>query len=202
MKTKNFLLTGALLIMALFSVNGVMAEGPSDYVKGQTFDNVTVNLIFKPIQSIQVNTDQKSINFEYSTPQHYIDGLGTGRTQEKIDHLTVYHSGGFDVKVASSGFKKGEAGDQIANDHVKVFASKGSNIATDRNNFDFTTKPSLSAGTGKQFFSSTGGGMGMNFNVTYELFDTDENRAAYLDFTNGTTETTYTAEVTYTIVSK
>ena len=28
MKTKNFLLTGALLIMALFSVNGVMAQAP------------------------------------------------------------------------------------------------------------------------------------------------------------------------------
>ena len=28
MKTKNFLLTGALLIVALFSVNGVMAQVP------------------------------------------------------------------------------------------------------------------------------------------------------------------------------
>ena len=201
MKTKNFLLTGALLIVALFSVNGVMAQGPANYVEGQTSDKVKVNLIFKPIQSTQVNPNQEEIDYEYSTPKHYMNGLGAGKTQEKKNHLTVYHSGGFDVKVTSSGFKKGEAEYQIANNHVNVTASKGANIATGRNNFDFTPT-SLRAGSGKQFFSSTGGGMGMNFDVTYELLDTEEHRAAYLDFTNGTTETRYTAEVTYTIVSK
>src|SRR5690554_8012413 len=116
MKTKNFLLTGALLIVALFSVNGVMAEGTTtvSYVGNRTSsDPVTVNLKFAPIQSIQVNPGQENIDFEYSTPQHYIDGLGAGSTQEKIDHLTVYHSGGFKVSVTSTGFRKGGTGDPI-----------------------------------------------------------------------------------------
>ena len=44
MKTKNFLLTGALLIMALFSVNGVMAEGPSDYVRNGVSSDILTYL--------------------------------------------------------------------------------------------------------------------------------------------------------------
>jgi hypothetical protein len=98
MKTKNFLLTGALLIVALFSVNGVMAAEPTNYVAGQTSDEVTVKLIFKPIQSIQVNSGQQTVNFEYSSPEDYMYGLGE-KTKTFNDHLTVYHSGGFRVDV-------------------------------------------------------------------------------------------------------
>ena len=100
MKTKNFLLTGALLIVALFSVNGVMAEGP-----------------------VVVKTDV-----------------------------------------------------------VKVFKN-----------------PSLSAGD-KSFFTSTGGGMGLHFNVTYDHTGWD-NEDTYKNMTNGTEKSIFTAEVTYTITT-
>jgi hypothetical protein len=195
MKTKNFLLTGALLIVALFSVNGVMAQD-----NATTTSEVKVSLIFNPIQSIQVNPNQKEINFEYDSPEDYATGAIDNKTQTLEDHLTVYHSGGFKVSVTSTGFRSGGTGDPISDEHVKVIAAKGSTIAEGRDNFNFDNTPSLTAGT-HDFFSSTGGGMGLTFDVTYE-HDGWESEDTYIDFTNGTTASTYTADVTYTIVSQ
>lgn len=199
MKTKNFLLTGALLIVALFSVNGVMAEGPSDYVKGQTSDNVTVNLIFKPIQSIQVNPSQKTVNFEYSSPEDYMNGLGE-KTQTFDDHLTVYHSGGFQVDVQSSGFlNSGNLLDETE-DHVTITATNGTD--NNRSNYSFVDNFSLNKKQPSTFITSPGGGMGLKFDVAYTHNDSEANRAKYIDLTTGLVKTVYTAEVTYTIVSK
>jgi hypothetical protein len=199
MKTKNFLLTGALLIMALFSVNGVMAAEPTNYLPGQTSDKVTVNLIFKPIQSIQVNPDQKEINFEYSTPQHYMNGLGEEKTQTFDDHLTVYHSGGFQVEVQSSGFlNSGNLLDETA-DHVTITATNGT--GNNRSNYIFVNNFSLNEKEPSTFITSPGGGMGLKFNVTYEHVGW-KSEDTYINFTDGKTSTTYTADVTYTIVSQ
>ena len=206
MKTKNFLLTGALLIVALFSVNSVMAQETQEttavsYEGNRTSsDQVKVNLISKPIQSIQVNPGQKTINFEYDSPEDYKKGEIDNKIQTLKDHLTVYHSGGFKVSVKSTGFRKGGTGEPISGEHVKVQAAKGSTIAEGRGKFNFDNTPSLTAGT-HDFFSSTGGGMGLTFDVTYE-HDGWESKDTYIDFTNGTTATTYTADVTYTIVSQ
>ena len=200
MKTKNFLLTGALLIVALFSVNGVMAEGPSKYVENvQTTEKVYVNLIFKPIQSIQVNPIQKEINFEYSTPEHYIDGLGDDNTQIKTDHLTVYHSGPFNVKVTSTGFVHGTEVLE-GTDHVKVLASIGanSNIKEDAG-LGFHEVSLAANATGTEFITSQKGGMGYTFDVQY-----DHSGDHYKDYINNnykSEDKTYTATVTYEISS-
>src|SRR5690554_2224455 len=203
MKTKKILLTGALLIVALFSVNGVMAEGTTAVsydVNRPSSDQVKVNLKFAPIQSIQVNPNQNEINFEYDSPEDYVTGSIDNKTQTVEDHLTVYHSGGFKVSVTSTGFSSGDTGDPISDEHVKVIAAKGSTIAEGRDNFNFDNTPSLTAGT-HDFFSSTGGGIGLTFNVTYE-HDGWKSEDTYIDFTNGTEASTYTADVTYTIVSQ
>src|SRR5690554_5558202 len=140
MKTKKILLTGALLIVALFSVNSLMAEGTTavSYDGNRTSsDQVKVNLIFAPIQSIQVNPNQKEINFKYDSPEDYTKGAIDKKTQTLEDHLTVYHSGGFKVSVKSTGFRSGGTGNPISDEHVKVIAAKGSTIAEGRDNFNF-----------------------------------------------------------------
>src|SRR5690554_167408 len=153
MKTKNFLLTGALLIVALFSVNSVMAEPPAGYT-GQTSDNITVNLKFKPIQSIQVNPSQKTVDFEYSSPEDYMYGLGE-KTQTFDDHLTVYHSGGFQVNVQSSGFlNSGNLLDETK-DHVTITATNGT--GNNRSNYIFVNNFSLNEKEPSTFITSPGG---------------------------------------------
>lgn len=198
MKTKNFLLTGALLIVALFSVNGVMAAEPTDYVAGKTSDAVTVNLKFAPIQSIQVNPSQKTVDFEYSSPEDYMYGLGE-KTQTFNDHLTVYHSGGFRVDVESSGFlNSGNLLDETE-DHVTITATNGT--GNNRSNYIFVNNFSLNKKEPSPFITSPGGGMGLKFHVAYTHNDSETNREKYIDLTTGLVETVYTAEVTYTIVS-
>ncbi len=94
MKTKKFLLTGALLIVALFSVNSLMAEGPSNYAQsGQT----TVNIKLNAMQAILVNDTE--VDLEYTTLENYNKGV----EDTKTGHLTVYSVGGFIVNVKSDG---------------------------------------------------------------------------------------------------
>lgn len=198
MKTKNFLLTGALLIVALFSVNGVMAEGPSDYLSNRVFsDAVTVNLKFVPIQSIQVNPNQNTIDFVFDSPTDYTNGLvAEEKTQTKTDHLTVYHSGPFNVKVKSSGFVNN--GETLAEtNHVNITAKIGTNSAV--TTADVTYKEvSLAATDGADFINSTKGGMGFTFDVTYDHVG-DITR--YINHNFNSTEKTYVATVTYEISS-
>ncbi len=63
MRTKNILSIAALIICGLVCVNSVKAEVPPT----QTSDQVTVNIKFKPVQSIVVNNGQKTVNLEYYT---------------------------------------------------------------------------------------------------------------------------------------
>ncbi|MDD4778577.1 MAG: hypothetical protein PHV53_09860 [Fermentimonas sp.] len=208
MQTKKNLSTGTLLVIALFSVNSVMAQttpaaaGAVEYDGIRvSSDKVTVSLNFQPIQSIQINPDQDAVNFVYDSPEDYATGAIENKTQTLADHLTVYHSGPFKVQVTSTGFKKDGLGDAILEDledHVEVTASKGT-TTKERNNLTFTTQ-SLSAGT-KEFFSSTGGGMGLTFDVTYDHTGW-KSEDTYIDFTNGTATSIYTADVTYTIVTQ
>lgn len=204
MKTKNFLLTGALLIVALFSVNGVMAETPVDLIKYNgnrvSTDAVTVNIKFTAIQSIQVNPNQQTINFEYNTPDHYTYGLvAEEKTQTKTDHLTVYHSGPFNVKVKSSGFLNGTEVLE-GTDHVKVLARIGANSnIKEVAGLGFHEVSLAANATGTEFITSQKGGMGYTFDVKY-----DHSGDHYKDYINNnykSEDKTYTATVTYEISS-
>lgn len=198
MKTKNFLLTGALLIVALFSVNGVMAQVPSDYEGNRvSSDAVTVNLKFDPIQSIQVNPDQKEINFVFDSPEDYTNGLDAEeKTQIKTDHLTVYHSGPFNVKVTSTGFKDGS--ETLAEEnHVNIRPEIGTNSAVTTDVVTYT-QVSLAATSGADFISSPIGGMGFTFDVTYDHVG---DITKYINHNFNSTEKTYVATVTYEISS-
>jgi hypothetical protein len=178
MKTKNFLLTGALLIMALFSVNGVMAEGPAE--SGQT----TVTISLEAMQAITVN--QSDVLLEYKTINDYSNGVDI--TME--NHLTVYSVGGFEVKVKSDGdfnYTGEGTSDPIPASHVEITATPAGGSP---GNF---TQVTLS-NTGQLLISSTTGGFAKDYNVNYS------NKVAGDDFAYAGKEGgTYTAVVTYNI---
>ena len=200
MKTKNFLLTGALLIMALFSVNGVMAADP---VVNNKEASVNVNLIFKPVQSIQVNplNGGTEIDFVYQTANDYLNGIAT-QTKAIKDHLIVNHTGAFNVTVSSPGFLNG-VNALTGDNHVTLEASNGTKF---RDGTSYSGPVSLGdTDTAEEaFISSPNGGIGLMYNVEYKPVS-DDNLETYIDLLSGNSEATsitYTAEVTYTIVSK
>jgi hypothetical protein len=179
MKTKNFLLTGALLIVALFSVNGVMAADPVAPT-GTTNVHITLN----GIQSITVG--QTDVNLVYTTIKDYTDGV---ESPLLTNHLTVYSVGPFAVKVTSDGiFKKGD----------KSISAGTVTITPEENETTLGTIAPvvITTGTGiteKPLITSEVGGFNKNYNVKYRHKFADDATA----FENELG--TYTAIVTYDI---
>ena len=186
MKTKNFLLTGALLIVALFSVNGVMAADPSNT------DKVTVNIKFTPIQTIEVNGSQNVVNFVYDNIGTYQNGA---EPVEYPGHLKINSSGPFVVNVVSTEFTGGLSGKTIPLSDVEVQVV---NTTTGYTGAGITAPLPLSA-TKAPLFTSTGGGMNLEFDVTYSNPGGKDGK--YLEGYLKGEEVTYTADVTYEIIA-
>ena len=117
MRTSNFFSIAAFIICGMVCVNSVKAQS----------DNVTVNLKFKPVQSISVNTTQKEVNFVYESEADYLNGV-TLATHAK--HLKVFSTGGFEVKVNASNenFASENTNLTIPVDHVSVTATASDGI--------------------------------------------------------------------------
>lgn len=177
MKTKNFLLTGALLIMALFSVNGVMADAP-----GTTNGTTKVNIVLNGIQAITVSGSQ--VDLVYTSIENYNNGVETD-----IDsHLTVYSVGPFAVKVSSEGIFKTTTGEEISAGNVTITAENQE--TGELSPVTFTTGTPIIE---KPLITSEVGGFNKKYNVNYKHAFTDEANA----FENKVG--TYSAIVTYDI---
>jgi hypothetical protein len=178
MKTKNFLLTGALLIVALFSVNGVMAEGPSNYAQS---GQITVNIKLNAMQAILVNDPEVSL--VYTTLDDYNEGVETTKT----NHLTVYSVGGFIVNVKSDGDFIGTNGSIEAEDVIITATAAGDSPGT--------FAPVTLSTSETPLITSTIGGFAKNYNVNYS------NKLAGQAFAYAGKEGgDYTATVTYEII--
>lgn len=189
MKTKNFLLAAVLLISGLLSVNGVFAEttGPTD--------NVKLNIILQPIQTITVNPANTDVNIIYSSKDHYSIGTETS----VANHLTVFSTGGFTVNVKSDGdFINSKGNDnKIDAADVKVTASgglTGSEFAT--------VSLATSEGSGSNLISSNKGGRDISYNVTYNNSAGVNNKYINHYVNGGDDKNTFTATITYTIAAK
>lgn len=182
MKTKNFLLTGALLIVALFSVNGVMAQTPDE------IGNTKVHIVLKPMQAITVN--QSDVNLEYSSINHYNNGVDTTMTS----HLTVYSVGGFIVNVKSDGdfnYTGEGTNDPIPASHVEITARPTGGSPD-------TSLPVVELSqSAKVLITSETGGFEKNYDVNYSTKEAG-NAFKYAAKEGGT----YTAQVTYEIAAK
>jgi len=62
----------------------------------QAQDNVTLNIILRPIQTITVNPLQKTVDLVYDSAEKY----ETEVTSIQEEHLEVFSSGGFAVQVS------------------------------------------------------------------------------------------------------
>ena len=190
MKTKNFLLTGALLIVALFSVNGVMAQDPSNS------SSATVNIKFTPIQTIEVNGDQNVVNFVYNNIETYQYGA---EPVECPSHLKINSSGPFVVNVVSTDFTvtEGLSDKTISASDVAVLVAKS--LDNPINDYTDFVSTELSNSSQALITSPTKGGMGLEFDVTYS--NPGGENGKYLEGYLKDEEVTYTAVVTYEIIA-
>ena len=181
MKRKNLFFVSALILFGLANVNSVKAQS----------DEVTVNIKFRPIQTIVVNDGKKVVDFLYETPENYQTGIAPITV---VDQLTVNSTGSFIVNVTSTDFATTTTGfSSIPANDMTVTAIKG----TGNNRSNYTIPDVVLTNSNQPFITSTGGGMGLNFNVKYDNTGFDE---TYVDKVKNA-ETTYIATVTYTIMS-
>lgn len=155
-----------------------------------TSDEATLTVRLHAIQSIVVTSTQKDIVLNYKTIDDYKDGVPLLRE----NHLTIFSTGAFVVKVASATneINRVDGTEIIESTGLKVQASDGyTNALTGAG----MPEVKLST-TATDFIISTVGGVNKHFNVTYSGLG--ENAYINKHF-NAENPTEYTTTVTYTI---
>ncbi len=157
-----------------------------------TSDRTTLTLNLCPVQAIMVNPAQKSVVLDYKTINNYKDGVSLLMK----DHLTVFSTGGFEVKARSSkGTAIGsETGDKsIISTSFNVIASEGASKPLTSN----YGSVSLNSVDGDNLISNHVGAGNNTFNITYAGLG---NYGFINSLVKGGNPTVYQTEVIYTII--
>lgn len=178
----NVLLTMFFSVIAFGTVQTATAQTGNE-------DNVTLNVKLSPIQTLTINSE-RIVNLEYKTTTDYADGV----SKQINDHIKIYSTGGFEVKVKSDGPLVGQSDNINAND-IKITATKGTTNTLSPTFYDETA---LEVGVGATIFSSATGGVDQTFNVKYAAAGGNK----YVNLYKGENPTVFTATVTYTILAK
>lgn len=171
-----------LLLTILFSFISVAAFGQAQ---------ATLNVKLYPIQTIVVGGNS-TVNLEYKTKENYLNGV----TNTMADHLVVYSTGGFAVKVKSENedlvYTKDALTSKIAANTINLKASLG----TDNKLSTSTFNNVVLSNENKNLISSTVGGTELKFNVAYNGKGNNDYINKYY---NVETPNVYSTTVTYTI---
>ncbi|KMQ68518.1 hypothetical protein ACM39_08405 [Chryseobacterium sp. FH2] len=153
--------------------------------------NVTLNVRLKPIQTLVVNNTQKVVNLDYVTKDDYANGVSS----VNADHLSIYSTGGFQVKVKSANAALQNGAKNIQANTIQIKASAGTEAV---NGAQYAQNVQLSANEAT-LVTSANGGVNKKINIEYKGAGAN----AYLDnYIAGQDPTVYTTELTYTIISQ
>lgn len=158
---------------------------------GSKTAQATLNVNLYPIQTIEITGD-KTVNLDYVTKDDYSNGV----EKKMNDHLTVYSTGGFAVKVKSESenltYTKENTSDIIEASTINLTATKGSGNSLAAANFESVVLTNAD----KNLITSTVGGSQLKFNVAYKG-QGDNN---YINkYYNVESPNVYKTTVTYTI---
>lgn len=180
-----------LFITSLTMVCGIAAVAQTNT------DNVTLNVKLNPIQTLVVNAQQKTVNIDYTTKDHYKDGVSS----KQANHLNIFSTGGFEVKVKSSGSELTNQGTAGPNGNIDVATINIVATQAAQNSLadaQYGQNVTLSNNEGI-IVSSTKGARDKNIDIEYKAAGND----AYLDkYVANQTPTTFSTVVTYTIYAK
>lgn len=153
----------------------------------QAQSSVTLNVNLYPIQTLVVNAEQKSVDLSYNTREDYKNGV----VSEQKDHLTIYSTGGFQVKVNAIA---ASATDKTF-ENIAVLPTSGSqplsssHVVYTQKNISETAQPIISA---------TKGAFNKNVNISYKGAAND----TFADFANNNSITNKSYTIVYTIISQ
>lgn len=178
-----------LVIASLVVLCGISAQSQTD--------NVTLNVRLNPIQTLVVNSLQKEVNLDYTTKEHYNQGVSL----KQENHLNIFSTGGFEVKVKAGGSQLTNSGTPGPNGNIDATTIKLTALAGTQDalaDAQYSQNVELSATEGV-IASSTKGARDKNITIEYKAAGND----AYLDkYVANQTPTTFTTTVTYTIYAK
>lgn len=173
-------------ILASFALLGFAA------MKAQ--QTVTLNVRLKPIQTLVVNNSQKIVNLDYVTKDDYANGV----TSINPDHLSIYSTGGFQVKVKAANSvlqNVNNINKSIQANTIRIKASAGTDGLSGA---QYAQNATLSANE-TNLVTSTLGGVDRKINIEYKGAGAN----AYLNkYIAGQDPTVYTTELTYTIIAQ
>lgn len=157
----------------------------------QKADQVVVNIKFKPVQSIVVNSSQKHVDLVYRDKDNYANGV----TSTQADHLEVFSTGGFAISVKTDGdFVRSNSGTIDAND-VTVKAAFGSNTTIG------TFTDAILSTTENTLITADKGGAALKYNITYDNTAGANNNYINKYIHSDSPASIYTTTVTYTIIT-
>ena len=158
---------------------------------GSTSDLLTFNIRLHPIQTIEVTPLQKVVNLDYITKDDYESGVNV----DQPDHLRVYSTGGFAVRVESgSPIRKSGSTEEIDISDIIITPSAGSTEKGDANYPEVNLNP-----VAQELVSSTTGGVNRKFNINYRAAGVNKYVNKYMNLEN---PTVYSGTITYSIMPK
>ncbi|MCY0976465.1 hypothetical protein PGH12_04800 [Chryseobacterium wangxinyae] len=153
--------------------------------------NVTLNVRLKPIQTLVVNDGQKIVNLDYVTKDDYANGVSSNN----VDHLKIFSTGGFQVKVKSATSALQSGSKNIQANTIRIIATAGSDAV---NGAQYAQGVLLSANEANLVTSASGG---VDKKISIEYKGAGSN--TYIDnYIAGQDPTIYSTELTYTIISQ
>lgn len=167
-----------MLLLATFA-NSVSAQS----------DNATLKIRLYPIQTITINPAQKGVDLDYKTVNDYKNGVSS----TQANHLTVYSTGAFTIKVKSGTATLQGTRSSIDASDVNIAALAGTNQLVN------AVYESRNLNNADQILiTSAVGSVNKNFNIIYKAAGGDKFVDKYFKTEN---PTVYTTTVTYTIES-
>ncbi|MBW1617599.1 hypothetical protein [Empedobacter falsenii] len=166
------------------------AQDPTTPGPGPKTATATLNVMLYPIQTIVIGGDN-TVNLEYKSEKDYLNGV----TSNMNNHLIVYSTGGFAVKVKSENenlvFTKDGTTDKIDVNTINLVATLGTG-----NQSGSTFSAVTLDKSDKNLISSQVGGTDLKFNVAYNGKGNNDYVNKYYNVEN---PNVYTTTVTYTI---
>ncbi len=177
----------AFFLTVFCTLTSGLAFAQSDLIGPKTA-TATLNVKLHPIQTILIGANS-TVDLEYQTKEDYSNGV----TKTMNDHLIVYSTGGFAVKVKSENenLVRKEGDSKIAVNTINLVATLGS-----ENKSKSTFSKVVLDTSDKNLISSTDGGTALKFNVAYSGIGKNDYVNNYY---NVEKPTVYTTTVTYTI---
>ena len=155
-------------------------------------DNVTLNIRLFPIQIIEVNPSQEVIYLDYETTADYANGVQL----EQPDHLNMYSTGGFVVKVSSTEVNMtAEGGGMIPVSDIIITPTQG--ILNPLIGAAFS--PATLSSEATTIITNNTGGINKTFGIHYQAKGNNEYVDKYVDMEN---PTIFSTNIVYSIEAR